>query len=357
VPTGYEKSEEGTYFYFTAQSNLNIDGAIGIDYNEKVFDVTNNFKAASLTVPMQKTINGEEQNTAKEFSFTLAKTSGADMYSDEACLNKVTSFTASIEGGGTINFNTLYFKNVGEYKFTLSENDLTQEETNEGFRKDSTVYNITVNVANGDNGLYLSSATYTWKDDTGATQTGDLLKKGTPVFNNTLTLEPVTIQLNGIKKLTGNRSYAIKAGEFKFNVVENGEVIATGKTAAGSSNGTSSIVFDSITYDQDDLGTHVLTIYEVATNNDFSITYCETKFFAVVTVEPIAGQSKLQATITYSTQDKSLLDETTGYPIFINEYTAIPSTGINLDVMPYVMILTLAACVTVPTLLRRRKHE
>jgi hypothetical protein len=310
---------------------------------------------------MQKTINGEEQNTAKEFSFTLAKTSGADVYSDEECLNKAaTSLTASIEGAGTINFNTLYFKNVGEYKFTLSENDLTQEETNEGFRKDSTVYTITVNVANSDSGLYLSSATYTWKDDTGVTQTGDLLKKGTPVFNNTLSLEPVTIQLNGIKKLNGNRSYAIKAGEFKFNVVENGEVIATGKTAAGSSDGTistSSIVFDSITYGQDDLGTHVLTIYEVQANNDFSITYCETKFFAIVNVEPIAGQSKLQATITYSTQDKSLLDETTGYPIFINEYTAIPNTGINLDVMPYVMILTLAACVTVPTLLRRRKHE
>jgi pilin isopeptide linkage protein len=356
VPTGYVKMVEGTYFYFTAQSNLNINGAIGIDYNEKVFEITNRFSAASLNIPMIKTINGEEQQSEDEFSFTLAKTSGDTVYSDEKCTTAMTSATATIKGSGTVNFDTLYFKNTGKYEFTLSENDLTEAESKEGFKKSDVVYTITANVVNGNNGLYMDSATYTWTDASGK-HTGDLLNGDTPLFNNTLTLEPVTIQLHGIKHLSGDpRSYGIQEGEFKFEVVENGEVIAKGKTQTADVNEDSSIVFDSITYDQTQLGTHVLTIYEVS-GSSLAVSYSKTKFFATVVVEPVKGEAKLQATVTYSTQDKTLLDETTGYPIFINQYTDIPITGIRTEFVPYIVAIAIVVCGGTLMLVRRRKNN
>jgi pilin isopeptide linkage protein len=359
VPTGYVKSEEGTYFYFTAQSNLNIDGAIGIDYNEKVFKVTNQFSPASLTVPLTKTINGKDQESKDVFGFTLTKTNGDTVYSDEKCTSPVTSTVVSIEGSGTVNFDTLYFKEPGQYTFTLSENDLTEAEISEGFTKSDVVYTITANVDNGDNGLYMDSVNYTWTDTEG-THTRVLSNDNIPVFNNTLTQKPVTIKLEAVKQLTGDtRSYGIQDGEFTFAVVENGEIVAHGRTTGTTTNKvtgvTSTIDFDEITYTQDQLGTHVLTIYEES-GSSIAISYSQTKFFATVVVEPVDGKAELQATVTYSTQNKNLLTAD-GLPIFINKYTDIPITGIRVDTLPYIVGIAIVACGGTLMFVRRRKKQ
>jgi hypothetical protein len=359
VPTGYALSTERTYFYFTYHENLGISDATGIDYNEKIFTVTNRFSAANLPVSLEKTINGEKQSSTREFGFTLTKTSGGAVYSDEKCTTEVTSLTATIAGSGTTSFGTLYFREPGTWQFALSENALTQEETNEGFKKSDVVYTITVKVVNGSNGLSVESADYTGTDAKGNhTGTGDLAKGDIPTFNNTLTLDPVTVTLNATKRLTGDaRGYQIREGEFTFEVVENGEVIATGKTKAGSAT-SSEIEFTGITYNQKELGTHVVTIYEVTGSNP-TITYSEVKFFAKIVVEPIPGQAKLQATVVYSTQNRENLDEN-GEPIFSNRYTYTVPTGIRLDVLPYVVIFAAVlagGCIGVTMKLRRRKRQ
>jgi pilin isopeptide linkage protein len=360
VPTGYEKSEKKTYFYFFAKDNMNIDGAIGIDYNDKVFTVTNQFKPASLTVPVKKTINNEEQSSDSEFGFTLKKTTGSDVYSDEKCTTAVTSAKASINGSGTTKVDTLYFNTPGTYEFTLTEDALTQDEVKEGFTKSDVEYTITAVVENSDKGLSMKSATYSWTDADGKTQTGDLLNNGTPAFNNTLTLEDVTVTLNATKKLVGdvaNRD-AIQADEFTFKVVENGTVIAIGKTTTGSktaNTSTSAIEFkgiqypegteytegmeddpnigitytDGITYTQNDLGTHVLTIYEVADPDNITIAYSEVVFYATVKVEPVKGENKLTATVSYSTKDPTNLNEDKE-PVFTNTFTYTAEGEISL---------------------------
>jgi pilin isopeptide linkage protein len=222
-------------------------------------------------------------------------------------------------------------------------------------------YTITAVVENSDKGLSMKSATYSWTDADGKTQTGDLLNNGTPAFNNTLTLEDVTVTLNATKKLVGdvaNRD-AIRADEFTFKVVENGAVIAIGKTTKGSktaNTSTSAIEFkgiqypegteytegmeddpnigitytDGITYTQNDLGTHVLTIYEVADPDNITIAYSEVIFYATVKVEPVKGENKLTATVSYSTKDPTNLNEDKE-PVFTNTFTYTAEGEISLE--------------------------
>jgi hypothetical protein len=78
VPTGYEKSDGATYFYFCTKEGMNVKGAIGIGYSDKVFEVTNNFSSASLTVPVKKTINGLDSGGSSVFGFTLTSTKVPD---------------------------------------------------------------------------------------------------------------------------------------------------------------------------------------------------------------------------------------------------------------------------------------
>jgi pilin isopeptide linkage protein len=238
---------------------------------------------------------------------------------------------------------------------------LTQDEVKEGFTKSDVEYTITAVVENSDKGLSMKSATYSWTDADGKTQTGDLLNNGTPAFNNTLTLEDVTVTLNATKKLVGdvaNRD-AIQADEFTFKVVENGTVIAIGKTTTGSktaNTSTSAIEFkgiqypegteytegmeddpnigitytDGITYTQNDLGTHVLTIYEVADPDNITIAYSEVIFYATVKVEPVKGENKLTATVSYSTKDPTNLNEDKE-PVFTNTFTYTAEGEISLE--------------------------
>jgi hypothetical protein len=244
---------------------------------------------------------------------------------------------------------------VGDYEFTLAENDLSTDQTNEGFAKDDTVYTIKVTVSNDPNtGLYVSSATYQNAD---GSITGDLLNNGVPAFDNTLTLDAAQVTLEATKKLTGSARESMKEGEFTFKVVEDGVEVATGRVAADTDkDDISKIIFDSIEYGADDLGTHILTIYEVD-GGDLSITYSDVIFFAIVKVDTVAGSKQLKAEVTYSTQYDSNLDEN-GKPVFVNNYTpiVIPS-GIRLDIIPYAMIAVVAAGVGGLMIVRRRKRS
>jgi hypothetical protein len=55
---------------------------------------------------------------------------GAAVYSDQACTsaNALTDagIAATITGSGTVNVDTVYFNTLGQYQFTLAENDLTE---------------------------------------------------------------------------------------------------------------------------------------------------------------------------------------------------------------------------------------
>jgi pilin isopeptide linkage protein len=149
-----------------------------------------------------------------------------------------------------------------------------------------------------------------------------------------LTLEPVTVTLEATKKLIGddhNKNKWMTEGEFNFEVVEDDEVITTGINEADTDqDNISKIIFDEntpITYTADDLGTHVLTVYEVA-GNDPTITYSDVLFFAIVKVDTVQGSNKLNADVTYSTQNEMNLEN--GKPVFTNTYTYLATGSLAL---------------------------
>jgi hypothetical protein len=341
---------------------MNVDGAIGIGYTDKVFEVTNNFSSASLSVPLKKTINGQNQASSSQFGFTLTLTEapkGASVYSDQACTsaNAVTTAAATIAGSGTTNVNTVYFNTMGTYKFTLAEDPLSVNQTNSGFTKDNTVYNITVEIGNDSSkGLVVTSATYESED---GTKFGDLQKQDVPYFNNILELNSAVVTLEATKKLTltsGSRD-SMEEGEFTFKVVEDGEVITTGKVKADTDNdNVSAVEFTPFEYGADDLGSHILTIYEVQ-GNDLTISYSDVVFFAVVKVDaPAEGSAQLTYSVTYSTQFAKNLDDQ-GKPVFTNKYTPISTTGVPTEFVPFAMMAVIAGGVGAVVTVRKWKRR
>jgi hypothetical protein len=358
APVGYKRNTTPQYFYYTYRANLGIEGALGISMHDKTYEVENTYVPASLTVPVQKTINGETVSSAEQFTFTLDNFEGT-VYSDEACTTEVKTLETTVAGSGTVNFDTLYFKAAGTYKFSLTENTLTAEQTGEGFTGDTRNYTVTVEVVqHTDGSLYVKSAN---ADDANG-HTFDLTKGEAPLFNNTLKLEDATLTLTAYKKLTGDvdQRDAIKAGEFTFTVYDdNGQKIATGQTKAAGSDGVSEIEFTDITFTQAQMGTQYLRIVE-DTGTDDSILYSKQSMTVQVKVDAGKG-GKVTATVEkYYTQNS----EYNGYPLFTNQYTYtepdIVVSGVHVDFVPYVLVAAAVVVVGAGAGVvrwRRRKNE
>jgi pilin isopeptide linkage protein len=75
------------------------------------------------------------------------------------------------------------------------------------------------------------------------------------------------------------------------------------------------------------LGTHILTVYEVA-GDDPTITYSDVVFFAIVKVDTVQGSAQLNADVTYSTQYEKNLEN--GKPVFTNTYTYLATGSLEL---------------------------
>lgn len=135
-------------------------------------------------------------------------------------------------------------------------------------------------------------------------------------FTNTYTVSKlpssITDQVKVTKKLTGRD---LKAGEFHFELLENGEVAARGTNDANGS-----VTFDKITYTAP--GTHTYTVREV--NNDLGGVTYDDQLYTVHTTITDNGDGTLKAEheAVAVIDDKELADEIT----FNNKYEAKGTT-------------------------------
>jgi pilin isopeptide linkage protein len=177
-----------------------------------------------------------------------------------------------------------------------------------------------------------------------------------PTFNNSLSKEPVEVTLEATKKLTGADRENMKAGEFTFEVMEDEVVVATGRVEADTDgDSVSKITFTPFEYDLDDLGTHILTIYEVQ-GNDLTISYSNVVFFATITVDAAEDSNQLTASVSYSTQFAKNLDDQ-GKPVFTNKYTPISTTGVPTEFVPFAMMAVIAGGVGAVVTVRKWKRR
>lgn len=129
----------------------------------------------------------------------------------------------------------------------------------------------------------------TLKDDGNGKLTATCDPKEGPkfTFTNTYSVEElpssITDQIKIDKKLTGRD---LKKGEFTFELLENGDVVAT-----GSNDASGNVTFDKITYTQP--GNHTYTVREV--NNDLGGVTYDDQAYTVYTQIIDQGNGKLKA--------------------------------------------------------------
>jgi pilin isopeptide linkage protein len=334
APAGYAINSEPYYFEFKEKGSDIVNHPNATQLHQFVsggtYSFTNQFTAASYSVPVKKIINSKDVNSSTEFSFNLKQNSNDTnvAYINDTCTTAISNsgITAKINGSGETFFDNLYFDKTGTYTFTLTENDLSTEAKNNGYSKDSSVFTVTIVVDCGDeNELYVKSANYVLNNSSNAsTDIGTSM----PTFNNESHLTG-TITLNATKEVA-NRVKPVQAGEFAFTVSVGGEVIAEknddGTTKIGEDGKPVKKLFYTdeggnikmdIDIDQDDVGTQTYIISEV-TGNDPTIKYTTDRVRVRVTIAE-TGNGKVSAT-----KYEYLTDS-----VFTNDYKAVGSVALE----------------------------
>ena len=204
------------------------------------FTITNIYTKASVTFSGTKTLEGQDLE-ANEFSFQVTEGSNNDVVS-----------TGSNNADGSITFTPVSysFGDVGEHTYTVSEvipagaKQKTDAQGNSYYEKDgirysNQTYTVTVNVTdNGDGTLNVDAS--------------DNAKRLN--FTNSYEEKGASAVIRGSKTINGG-AVKVKAGQFRFNLLENNKVI---DTATNDADGE--FVFSKISYTS--AGTYTYTIEE-----------------------------------------------------------------------------------------------
>ena len=252
-------SQEENVTYDTAKHEVKVavvDNGAGelvatVTDNNPTF--TNTYKAASTTVNItaKKVLTGKALEAGK-YEFELKEG------------DKVIG-TATNAADGTVAFAGIEYKEAGDHTYTISEKAGSEA----GVTYDKSTHNVTVKVV--DNGAGKLVATVT---------------DNNPTFTNTYVASSTQVPFKAKKVLNGK---PLEAGQFEFELKQDGKVIETVKNAA---DGT--VTFTAIDFAK--AGVYTYTISEKE-GKDENITYDKNSY--KVTVEVVDnGAGKLVTTVT-----------------------------------------------------------
>ena len=287
-------TEPGTYVYKVSEKNAGTT-VDGITYSGNVAEITvtvtpnkkgklsaavevtsgkAKFENTYTTNPVESSVTSQiavakvltgRDLTAGEFSFELREVKGGDSELIETVEN---------DAEGNVTFKPIKYTEIGQHTYTLHEvaGDAG------GIDYDNAVYTIVTTIA--DNGKGELVATHELKGAEGVKSIE---------FKNAYNLTPesfsVTDQITATKSLDGRD---LKAGEFRFELVEGNSVVST-----GTNNADGKIVMDSVTYTA--AGEHTYTLREVnggTTSNGISY---DGKTYTIVTTITDNGDGTLGA--------------------------------------------------------------
>lgn len=277
-----EYTEPGTYVYKVSEKNAGqtIDG---ITYSDNVAEITvtvtpnakgelsavvkvtsgetefvNTYAAKpakpSVTdeIGVTKVLTGRDLK-AGEFSFELREIKGEDSKLIETVKN---------DASGKVTFSPIKYTEIGQHAYTLRE----VKGNAGGITYDETVYTIVTTISDNKKGQLVATHELQGAEDVKNIE-----------FKNAYNLTPksssVTDQIIAKKVLDGRD---LKAGEFRFELVEGNDVVARGTNAADGK-----ITMDKITYTE--AGEHTYTLREVK-GDAGGITYSTATYTIVTTV-------------------------------------------------------------------------
>lgn len=274
APKGYQKSTEKIR---VKPTDFGTDKA----YRKTITNKKDEKVSAQLQV--EKELIGRQLRD-KEFTFELKKQG-----------EQTPIQTKSNDADGKVTFDALEFTEEGTYNYTISEK--REDHPEKGIYYDPNDIQVTVKVSRNQEGKLTTEVTYKGKDDKGGLE--DKKK-----FTNHYIPDKTKGNLLVKKELTGRK---LQAGEFEFDLKENGQILQTVKNDADGK-----VPFKDIEYTK--AGTYEYTISEKAGDVP-GVEYEPNLISATVTVKDKGG--KLEVTkVTYSKAG-----EETKKPTFENHYT------------------------------------
>ena len=257
----------------------NGDGTLSADVRKDALEFENSYKAVAATVQLSfaKKLSGRPTALAAgEFQFQLKDAQGN------------VAATVSNDAAGNVTFPSMAFGEAGTYVYEVSE----VAGSAAGVTYDADVRTVTIKVTDDGQG-FLAAETSVDGDTT---------------FANTYKAAPVsygvTQDVKVSKTLTGRD---LRAGEFAFELVENGKVVATAPNDAEGN-----VNFDALEYDE--AGTHTYVVRE-AKDSLGGVTYDSSEHVVTVSVTD-DGSGRLSAKATSAD----------GQIVFKNAYSAAPTS-------------------------------
>ncbi|RHL26587.1 Spy0128 family protein [Collinsella sp. AF38-3AC] len=203
-------------------------------------------------IKVTKVLDGRDLK-AGEFSFELREIKGEDSKLIETVKN---------DASGKVTFSPIKYTEIGQHTYTLRE----VKGNAGGITYDETVYTIVTTISDNKKGQLVATHELQGAEDVKNIE-----------FKNAYNLTPksssVTDQIIAKKVLDGRD---LKAGEFRFELVEGNDVVARGTNAADGK-----ITMDKITYTE--AGEHTYTLREVK-GDAGGITYSTATYTIVTTV-------------------------------------------------------------------------
>lgn len=257
----------------------NGDGTLSADVHKDALEFENSYEAGAAMVQLSfaKTLSGRPTALAAgEFQFQLKDDQG-----------KVVA-TASNDAAGNVTFPRMAFGEAGTYTYEVSE----VVGSAAGITYDADVRKVTIKVTDDGQGSLVAETSV----------------DGKTTFANTYKAAPVsydvTQDVKVSKTLTGRD---LRAGEFEFELVENGKVVAT-----ASNDAEGKVNFDALKYDK--AGTHTYVVRE-AKGSLGGVTYDASEYVVTVSVTD-DGSGRLSAKATSAD----------GQIVFKNAYSAAPTS-------------------------------
>ena len=262
------------------------------EYNANPVGPTNPTGTGELVIT--KTLDNRPMNEG-EFSFTMAADQDYEGMTDVTSIT-ATNGAANEDNQASVTFaDGFTFTKVGQYYFTISENDPDLG----GIIHDTRIYHATADVTDNGQGQLVVDWTVTDADGNEVTAI---------TFENQYVIEqPASVVFGATKALDGQE---LEAGQFTFELKDaDGNVLQTATNTAGGS-----VVFvEPIEYWK--AGEYTYTISEV-NDGQANVTYDETVYTATVMVTDNLDGT-LTATVSYGLDGE--------FPEFVNTYTAPPA--------------------------------
>ena len=302
---GYEYSNEIYLIRVTITDNgdgtLKVDSKITNSMSEEVkadeMVFVNTYSAeGSLALEAQKTLNGRALEDG-QFTFELYDSDGTTVLQ-----------TKKNNEEGKVTFDQIPYDqdDIGkEFTYTVKEKNTADA----GYTYSEEIYTVKVSVADGGNGKLLVTSTITNQ----ANESVPSME-----FVNTYAAEG-KISLKAQKTLDDDVIIqTIEAGDYSFQVTENGKVVATGINDAEGKVIFSEIVYNINGDDQTALGEHTYEIREVE-GTDKTTLYDDTVYTLKVNVTD-NGDGTLKAEVTSVVKGKENMDGMDDVQ-FVNDFT------------------------------------